>query len=164
MRRACLLAVFLLGCGGDDTGDDEPVDIDARVEEPPDAEPPPDGPPPPPEGPLGSACTAAQEPPVQGDCPDGFLCVERLQGSGPWCTKTCTSFGDGTCDDGYQGPGIPECFYDFEGGGKFCGVMCRDADGGPDWCPGCDDTCPDDHLACDAPITGNDVPIAYGCE
>jgi hypothetical protein len=147
MRQRTLSFAFALvtsmsfACGGDDDA------VDAG---PPDAGF---------AGTLGRTCTPdpmMMDP--QGDCEDGFVCVEFEMGTGAFCTQQCVQNND-TCGDDYTGPGLPACVIqaDTNGDGTadldLCGIICRDDAGGPSFCPECDETCPDDFLSCEGTIS-----------
>jgi hypothetical protein len=159
---AFALALGLVACGGGDDGDDDGVTVDAptaidaaggNVDAPPAASG------------IGQTCTGNG----QGDCPTGFTCLTLQGGSGSWCSKTCTAGAGDMCAMGYTGPGIPACILQVtpQGGGtamNFCGVVCMDAAGGQDYCPGCNGTCPG-ALQCTTPLMGGNPPmtLATGC-
>lgn len=161
---AFALVLGLVACGGGDDGDGGGV-IDApsgAIDAPGgniDAPPAASG--------IGQACTGMG----QGDCPTGFQCLTLQGGSGSWCSKTCTpGQGTDTCAQGYTGPGIAACILQVtpQGGGtamNFCSVICMDAAGGADYCPGCNGTCPG-ALQCAAPLMGGNPPmtLATGCQ
>lgn len=167
LLAALALTLGLVACGGGDDDDgnnngnidaptgtiDAPVSIDAA-----------------PYTGIGQACTGAG----QGDCPTGFTCLTLEGAAGGWCSKTCVpptqQNPNDTCPQGYTGPGIAACFLQVTpaGGGtamNFCGVVCSDAAGGADYCPGCDGTCPG-NLQCTAPLMGGNPPstLANGCQ
>jgi len=161
---ALALSFGLAACGGgdDDGGNNTVIDAPSAVIDAPavviDA-PAATG--------IGQACTGAG----QGDCGAGFTCLTLQGGTGGWCSKTCTP-GQGTdmCMTGYTGPGIAACFLAVtpQGGGtavNYCGVVCSDAAGGQDYCPGCTGTCPG-ALACTAPLMAGNPPmtVANGCQ
>ncbi len=148
---ALALLTACAGGTGDDSGDDVATPIDAQFDPRPDAMPPNPMP-----GPLGITCTPDPENPEgPGDCPDGYTCLDLDDGSGPWCSRVCTGQADTTCGDDYDGPGRAYCFWtiSFEGGSTdvpYCGVICADVPGGPNFCEAtCDGTCPGS-MACTA--------------
>src|SRR5689334_15020771 len=80
----------LVACGpsgGDDSSGDDTNAPDANTGGPPDANtgtPVTSG--------LGKSCTPdGADPMGQGDCDAGFVCLNLQDGSGPWCSKTCST-------------------------------------------------------------------------
>jgi hypothetical protein len=149
--------------GGPPGGDDEPPPSDG-----PD-NPVEDAPPTPVSG-LGSTCTPDQANP-QGTCPTGFTCLNLMDGTNPWCSKTCQTGANDTCAADYTGPGKAQCVFQITpaGGGaaeNFCAVICMDNTGNNQICPAgtCNGTCPGT-LACTAPLTDqNNNTVANACE
>jgi len=164
---ALALSFGLVACGGgDDDGNNTVIDAPASAIDAPaaaiDAPPATTG--------IGQACTGAG----QGNCAAGFTCLTLQGGTGGWCSKTCTpptqQMPNDSCPTGYTGPGIAACFLAVtpQGGGtavNYCGVVCSDAAGGQDYCPGCTGTCPG-ALACTAPLMAGNPPmtVANGCQ
>jgi len=158
---ALVLGFVACGGGGGDDGDDDGTNIDAptsNIDAPAAIDAPVAmG--------IGQACTGMG----QGDCPANFTCLTLQGGSGSWCSKTCTSGAGDMCATGYTGPGVAACILQVtpQGGGtpvNYCGVVCMDAAGGQDYCPGCNGTCPG-ALQCNAPLMGGNPPmtLATGC-
>lgn len=151
------LLLSLTGCGGDDGGDGStPIDASTAIDAPSTIDAPMGT------SALGRPCTGND----QGNCPVGWLCIQLSATQGRWCSKTCTSTADTSCEDGYSGPGSPLCLFkvDFMDGqpARFmCAVACDDAPGGPLLCPDgasqCNGMCPGT-LQCTRNITAENMP------
>ncbi|MBA3393592.1 MAG: hypothetical protein H0T89_13165 [Deltaproteobacteria bacterium] len=147
-----VVALALIGCGGDDGGgetqpdskvfeDAPPMQIDAPVST---------------QMGIGQPCTpTAGGGAPQGDCPTGYECLMLNGGNGNWCSKTCTRGTGDQCSVGYVGPGIAQCIFDIMTPNnptrQFCGVICMDTTGS---CPAtkCDGMCAGT-LTCSANLT-----------
>ena len=124
---------------------------------------------------IGKACAPGTGTGItQGDCPTGYLCLSLTGGTHPWCSKTCTAGTGDTCNTGYTGPGLAQCYLQVtpSGGGtamNFCGAICEDDTTNPanQICPTskCNGTCPSTPaLACTAALTNNGTMVAKGCQ
>jgi hypothetical protein len=157
------LSFVLLACSGDDgTGaaidaatDSPPGTVDAAVDAPAGSSA------------LGRACMGND----QGNCPTGWLCIQLTGGTSRWCSKTCTSEQDMSCEEDYTGPGFARCLFNVDFGGGvsriMCGIACDDPPGGPMICPfgmtQCNGTCPQP-LMCTANLTStNGQVIGRAC-
>lgn len=158
------LTTFAASCG-DDGNDGGDVDASPAIDAPAiDAPAPIDAPPAVYTG-LGQSCTG----PGQGDCPNGFECLNLQNASGTWCSQQCVDQADPVCATDYNGPGMPACLLsvdlDNDGNPDFnsCLVLCDDGPGAGDGCPGCDGTCPGT-MICDQDILdGNGEVVALAC-
>jgi hypothetical protein len=148
---AATLSLTACGGGGDDDGagdDDSAGAPDANNTEAPDADTTPAT-----KG-LGESCTPdAANPTGPGDCGTGMTCLAGVSDAGAYCTKLCTPNDQDPfteCDPYLDGPGVAGCFLtvtDMDNNeiGKFCAIICQAP---AQACPDCDNTCPDNYLAC----------------
>jgi hypothetical protein len=170
-----MLAFVMFACGGgksggdDDGGDDDGMLVDA--DDGGDAPLPIDAPPQPNDKQIGSTCTPDPNNTFgQGDCPDGFFCLNLVGGTNPWCSKGCVKNMD-MCAQGYTGPGLADCNLTVTpaGGGAamdVCSVICDDLTNGDQICPAsqCNGSCPGT-LACTSEFKDMNMNVvAKGCE
>jgi hypothetical protein len=162
---ACALVGFAFACGsagssGPPGGDDDnPADAPSNTVDSPTT----------PVVGLGTTCTPDQANP-QGTCPAGFTCLNLMDGTNPWCSKTCQTGANDACATDYSGPGKAQCVFQITpaGGGaaeNFCAVICMDNTGNNQLCPAtqCTGTCPGT-LACTAPLSDGTNTVANACE
>lgn len=159
MRFCLLVSLFVMSVACGDDGNEPPGGGSGMADAPNNTQvdapdnPTPDAPPNPGAKQLGSTCTPSGSNP-QGDCPDGFQCLQLQGGSAPWCSKVCDAQQD-TCDQGYTGPGLARCLWLITPAGSteqipMCGVFC-DMDNGSCSDTQCNGTCPGE-LMCTASI------------
>jgi len=154
------IALVLAACGGsDDNGDGNNGNPDAKTFEDAPPSTPMDAPPSTQMG-IGQPCTPGMTP--QGNCPDGFECLQLNGGSGAWCSKTCTPGAGDTCAMGYVGPGLAQCVYSITGADMqtraFCGIVCQANNPAQCSATQCDGTCPTP-LACTAELMNNQMMV-----
>ena len=154
---SAVLGCVLAACGGDDGGGssiDAPPAIDAALDAPAVKQ-------------IGTPCTPDQNNPA-GDCGAGAICLALQDGSGPFCTKTCSQGAGDMCGVGYTGPGRAACILGVmpQGGGTtttVCGIICSSTN--EQICPAatCDGTCPSP-LQCNGAIKDMDnQTVAQAC-
>ena len=119
---------------------------------------------------LGQHCTQGSGAFSQGDCPQGYVCLNLNGGHDQWCSKPCTAGSGDTCNQGYTGPGEGECIFRISAGSgsgqssmTLCGIVCA-LDAGSAACPNCSDTCPG-NLQCAATLTsGSGSAVGSACD
>jgi hypothetical protein len=109
---------------------------------------------------LGLACP-------NNTCPAGYTCLRSGSDGDPFCSQSCETGSNDTCDVGFSGPGFGACIIQAHiGSGSetepFCGIICGGA--ACTGLPNCDGSCPVG-MQCDQELlngSGGDAGSACG--